>query len=71
MKKEKTKKQTKIKKEGYLKGVSKELSNVKWPDKKEVFKYTISTIIFVLVVVGFFVLLTMGMSWLIKVVKGA
>ena len=71
MKKEKTKKQTKIKKEGYLKGVSKELSKVKWPDKKEVFKYTISTIIFVLVVVGFFVLLTMGMSWLINVVKGA
>ena len=68
MKKETTKK---VKKEGYFKGVSKELSKVKWPEKKEVFKYTISTIIFILVVVGFFVLLTMGMSWVIKLVRGA
>lgn len=71
MKKEKAKKQQKAKKVGYFKGVSNELSKVKWPDKKEVFKYTISTIIFVLVVVGFFVLLTMGMSWLIETVRGA
>jgi preprotein translocase subunit SecE len=68
MKKETTKK---VKKESYLKGVSKELSKVKWPEKKEIFKYTISTIIFILVVVGFFVLLTMGMSWVIKLVRGA
>ena len=65
------KKQEKIKKEGYLKGVSKELSKVKWPERKEVFKYTVSTIIFILIVVGFFVLLTMGMSWVIKMVRGA
>ena len=65
MKKETTKK------EGYLKGVSKELAKVKWPEKKEIFKYTVSTIIFILVVVGFFVLLTMGMSWVIKLVRGA
>lgn len=71
MKKESAKKQTKIKKDGYLKGVSKELSKVKWPDKKEVFKYTVSTIIFILVVVGFFILLTMGMSWVIENVRGA
>lgn len=71
MKKENAKKQTKIKKDGYLKGVSKELSKVKWPDKKEVFKYTVSTIIFILVVVGFFILLTMGMSWVIENVRGA
>lgn len=70
MKKEKTKKQTKIKKEGYLKGVSKELSKVKWPDKKEVLKYTVATVIFVLIVVAFFVLLTMGMSWIIENVRG-
>ena len=68
MKKETTKK---VKKEGYLKGVSKELSKVKWPEKKEVFKYTVSTIIFILIVVGFFVLLTMGMSWVVKLVRGA
>lgn len=68
MKKETTKE---VKKEGYLKGVSKELAKVKWPEKKEIFKYTVSTIIFILVVVGFFVLLTMGMSWVIKLVRGA
>lgn len=71
MKKDNAKKQTKVKKEGYLKGVSKELSKVKWPERKEVFKYTISTIIFILVVVGFFVLLTMGMSWVVETVRGA
>ena len=70
MKKDNTKKQTKIKKEGYFKGVSKELAKVKWPERKEVFKYTVSTIIFVLIIVGFFVLLTMGMSWVIKAVRG-
>ena len=71
MKKENTKKQAKVKKEGYLKGVSKELSKVKWPERKEVFKYTVSTIIFILIVVGFFVLLTMGMSWVVETVRGA
>ena len=71
MKKDNAKKQTKVKKEVYLKGVSKELSKVKWPERKEVFKYTISTIIFILIVVGFFVLLTMGMSWVVETVRGA
>lgn len=71
MKKDNAKKQTKVKKDSYLKGVSKELSKVKWPEGKEVFKYTVSTIIFVLIVVGFFVLLTMGMSWVVETVRGA
>ena len=70
MKKTAEKKSQKVKKEGYFKGVSKELSKVKWPDKKEVFKYTVSTIIFILIVVAFFVLLTMGMSLVIKYFKG-
>ena len=71
MKKEKAKKQSTVKKEGYFKGVSKELAKVKWPERKEVFKYTVSTIIFVLIVVGFFILLTMGMSWVVETVRGA
>lgn len=54
----------KAKKESYLKGVSKELSKVKWPEGKEVLKYTVATIIFILIVVGFFVILNFGMSWL-------
>ena len=53
-----------IKKDGYFKEVGKEMSKVKWPERKEVLKYTIATIIFVLIVVGFFVLLNFGMSWL-------
>jgi len=59
LKKEKNKK-----KSNYFKEVGKELKKVKWPDKKEVFKYTVSTVIFVIIVVGFFILLNMGMSWL-------
>ncbi len=61
MTKEKVKK---VKKDGYFKAVGKEMSKVKWPERKEVLKYTIATIIFVLIVVGFFVLLNFGMSWL-------
>lgn len=64
MKKE-TKK--KVKKNGYFKEVGKELSKVKWPDKKDIIKYTIATIVCVLIVVGFFLLLTMGMSWIVEV----
>lgn len=64
MKKE-TKKKTK--KNGYIKEVGKELSKVKWPEKKDIFKYTVATIIFVLIVVGFFLLLTMGMSWVVEI----
>lgn len=54
----------KIKKTGYFKGVKNELSKVKWPEGKEVLKYTVSTIVFILVVVGFFILLNFGMSGL-------
>ena len=67
MKKE-TKK--KVKKNGYFKEVGREMSKVKWPEKKDVAKYTLATIIFVLIVVGFFILLTMGMSWIVEMVRG-
>ena len=59
----------KAKKSNYFKEVGKEMSKVKWPERKEVVKYTVSTVIFVLVVVGFFVLLNMGMSWIVGVFK--
>jgi len=57
----------KAKRNGYIKEVGKELSKVKWPEKKDIFKYTVATIIFVLIVVGFFLLLTMGMSWVVEI----
>ena len=59
----------KTKKSNYFKEVGKEMSKVKWPEKKEVAKYTLSTVVFVLIVVGFFILLNMGMSWIVGVVK--
>ena len=62
------KKQTKKeeKKEGLIKGIKKEIKLVKWPEKKEIIKYTISTLVFCFVVALFFVLLT----YLLSVVKG-
>lgn len=66
IKKPKTEKKEKKAKENYFAGVRSELSKVKWPDKKEVFKYTISTIIFIIVLVFFFLL----MSLIISLLKG-
>ncbi len=63
MKKESKKK---TKKNGYFKEVGKELSKVKWPERKDIIKYTIATVIFVLIVVAFFLVLTMGMSWIVE-----
>ncbi len=60
------KKKVKVKKESFFVGVRKELSLVAWPSKKNVSKYTISTVIFILFVTGFFILLNL----LLSVVKG-
>ena len=57
----------KLKKENYFVGVKSEMSKVKWPTKQEVIKYTIATLIFIIVLVIFFVLLSLLMSF----VKGA
>lgn len=57
-------KEKKVKKENYFKKVGKELSKVKWPEKKDIIKYSISTVVFILIVVGFFCLLNLGMSYL-------
>ena len=48
------------------KKVNKEMKLVKWPEGKEVLKYTISTIIFCLVLCALFMLLNLILS----VVKG-
>lgn len=66
MKKKKEKKQTKTKKESFLKGVRLELKKVTWPTKKDVFKYSIATLIFCVVVMIFFQILDLGLS----VIKG-
>ena len=74
MAKEKTKKSVtkkpstkkKVKKEGYLKSVRKEIGLVKWPTWKEVLKNTIATVVLCIVVCLFFV----GLSLLLSFVKG-
>lgn len=66
-KKEKKNKKVKAPKENYFVAVRNELGKVKWPTKKEVFKYTVATIIFIVVLVVFFILLSMLMSF----IKGA
>ena len=64
---EKKVKKNKVQKENYFASISSELKKVKWPSKKEVLKYTFATIMFVLVLVGFFIL----MSLLMSVIRGA
>ena len=65
--KNKSKKQKNAKnKKGYLKSLKSEMSKVIWPKKGEVAKYTIATVVFVIILVGFFLLLNLGLS----VIKG-
>lgn len=56
----------KIPKESYLKKTKKELKLVKWPSFKEVIKYTISTIIFCIVLSALFMLL----NFVLSIIKG-
>ncbi len=53
-------------KESYFKQVKGELKKVKWPTKKELIKYTISTLVFVI----FFALFFYGIETLFAFVKG-
>ena len=53
-------------KESYFKQIKGELKKVKWPTKKELIKYTISTLVFVI----FFALFFYGIETLFAFVKG-
>lgn len=53
-------------KESFFKKVKKELKLVKWPTVKEVLKYTISTVVFCIILCALFMLLNVVLS----VVKG-
>lgn len=44
-------------KSNFFKGVKKEISNVKWPTGKEMIKYTMATLIFVIFFSGYFYLI--------------
>jgi len=54
MGKTKTKKTSK---KSFLKEVKAEMKKVKWPTKKEMVKYSITTLIFILLFAGFFYLI--------------
>lgn len=62
----KAKKVSKGPKESYIKKVKKELKLVKWPTAKEVLKYTISTVVFCIILCCLF----MALNLLLSVVKG-
>lgn len=53
----------KVQKEGFFKGIKKELKMVKWPSFKEILKYTIATIIFCVILVAFFEALNIIMAY--------
>lgn len=57
-----TKKKTK--KQSWIKSVFKEVSKVKWPSKKEMIKYSVATIVFVIFFAGFFYLIELAMALL-------
>ena len=54
------------KKETYFDGVKSEMKKVKWPTKKEMIKYTISTLCFVIL----FALYFFGIESLFAFIKG-
>ncbi len=59
-------KNIKIKKDGFLKRIKNEMKLVKWPEVKDVVKFTIATIIFCLLISAFFLLLDFALS----IIKG-
>ena len=50
-------------KEKFFVGLKKELKLVNWPEAKSIFKYTIATIIFCIVLVAFFEVLNLIMAY--------
>jgi len=61
----KSKKEVKVKKESFFTGVRKEMKHVRWPLKKEMVKYSIATLSFII----FFALFFMLTDFIIAAVK--
>ena len=59
-------KKTKITKKSYIESVKSELKKVKWPDKKHMIKYTISTLCFIILFALFF----FGIESIFAFIKG-
>lgn len=60
----KTSKKTTKKKESWLKGVMLEFKKVRWPNKKEMVKYSIATILFILFFALFFYIIEVLMYFI-------
>ncbi len=63
--KKKEEKKTEVKKESWWHGVKSEFKKVRWPSRKEMVKYSIATIIFILFFAAFFSIIEL-IAWLIK-----
>lgn len=63
--KKNTKKEDKVVKESWWHGVKSEFKKVRWPNKKEMLKYSIATIVFILFFSLFFYLIELTV-WLIQ-----
>lgn len=65
-KKEVVVKETKDEKAGYFKNVRKEMKEVTWPSKKEMLKYSLATIVFVLIMSILAFLIQTGYAFLVR-----
>jgi preprotein translocase subunit SecE len=59
----------KVKKEGFFKSIKSEFKKIRWPNKKEMIKYSIATIVFILFFGVFFYLIEV-MMWAINRLVG-
>jgi preprotein translocase subunit SecE len=63
--KKKEEKKAEVKKESWWHGVKSEFKKVRWPSKKEMIKYSIATIVFILFFLVFFAIIEF-IAYLIK-----
>ncbi len=63
--KKKEEKKNEVKKESWWHGVKSEFKKVRWPSKKEMIKYSIATIVFIIFFAVFFWIIEL-IAWLIK-----
>ena len=60
----KKKEVSRVPKEKFFTKIKKELKLVKWPTFKEIFKYTVATIVFCIILVLFFEVLNLLMAYI-------
>ncbi len=53
----------------FLKGVKSEMAKVRWPNKKELFKYSVATLIIIVIFMAFFSLTDLGLAGIRTLVK--